>query len=495
MFLGRHGRVYRTGDFGIMHQEGYIEFLGRKDYQVKINGYRIELQEIENALTSNYDIENCVVKVQTDQFGDVLIAYYTANSEVNEVELKTSLKGILPDYMIPKYFMKIDCFYLNSNGKIDRNKLPKFNIKVNRKENGVIAKTDTERKVCNIVEDVLQVSGVQISDDFFEIGGDSLRATEFVAKVEKIFKVKIGFEIFENSKISDVVETIENKRNEVKEKHEMNNNIEMIKQGSNTHKKFFLFSEVQGAIDQYYPLAKFVKDEYCLYGVKDNWFNGLSAMNVTLEALSKIYVDEIVELTDDKDEVILGGWSFGGLWVLEVYKQLRAYRKVKYLAIIDSLQPDAVFDMPLEFTLNEEKEIVKQYISPSIEVDSAPNTEELWKMVIGYFKKNTHSYERFINGFGDLSFVLQEADPVECIKHFNLFRTLSSAQSKYKMGNESYDIPVVLVKAEKSYINMDLEVWNTLFPNNQMLMYPVNHNQIIQEPVASEWINNLNQVI
>lgn len=491
----RYGRVYRTGDFGIMHQEGYIEFLGRKDYQVKINGYRIELQEIENALTSNYDIENCVVKVQTDQFGDVLIAYYTANSEVNEVELKTSLKGILPDYMIPKYFMKIDCFYLNSNGKIDRNKLPKFNIKVNRKENGVIAKTDTERKVCNIVEDVLQVSGVQISDDFFEIGGDSLRATEFVAKVEKIFKVKIGFEIFENSKISDVVETIENKRNEVKEKHEMNNNIEMIKQGSNTHKKFFLFSEVQGAIDQYYPLAKFVKDEYCLYGVKDNWFNGLSAMNVTLEALSKIYVDEIVELTDDKDEVILGGWSFGGLWVLEVYKQLRAYRKVKYLAIIDSLQPDAVFDMPLEFTLNEEKEIVKQYISPSIEVDSAPNTEELWKMVIGYFKKNTHSYERFINGFGDLSFVLQEADPVECIKHFNLFRTLSSAQSKYKMGNESYDIPVVLVKAEKSYINMDLEVWNTLFPNNQMLMYPVNHNQIIQEPVASEWINNLNQVI
>lgn len=140
-------------------------------------------------------------------------------------------------------------------------------------------------------------------------------------------------------------------------------------------------------------------------------------------------------------------------------------------------------------------QIVKQYISPSIEVDSAPNTEELWKMVIGYFKKNTHSYERFINGFGDLSFVLQEADPVECIKHFNLFRTLSSAQSKYKMGNESYDIPVVLVKAEKSYINMDLEVWNTLFPNNQMLMYPVNHNQIIQEPVASEWINNLNQVI
>ena len=102
----RYGRVYRTGDFGIMHQEGYIEFLGRKDYQVKINGYRIELQEIENALTSNYDIENCVVKVQTDQFGDVLIAYYTANSEVNEVELKTSLKGILPDYMIPKYFMK-----------------------------------------------------------------------------------------------------------------------------------------------------------------------------------------------------------------------------------------------------------------------------------------------------------------------------------------------------------------------------------------------------
>lgn len=489
----QYGRVYRTGDFGILHKEGYIEFLGRMDYQVKLNGYRVELQEIENAILQNPEIENCVVKMQKNLKDNFLIAYYTAKHNVNETILKTSLRNLLPSYMIPKYFMRIDKFYLNSNGKIERDNLPEFKIGIRRRERYVSASTDIEKKICRMVEDILQISDVGLNDDFFEIGGDSIKATEFIAAIETEYKVKIGFEIFEKSKISEIIEIIEKKR---REEEEMSiENVELIKKGQNHHKKCFLFSEVRGSIDQYYPLVKTIKEDYSIYGVKDNWFKGLSAMNVTLEKLAEKYVDEIISLSSDEDDIVLGGWSFGGLWALEVYKQLKDRRKIKYLAIVDSLQPGVELDTIEEFTLKEEKGIVQKYISPLIDLESVTDTEMLWHIVIQYFRENVDSFEKFKNSFGNLSFVLQESEPEECIKKFNLFRTLSNAQTKYREIDVSYSVPALLVKGTKSYINMNLEKWKNIFRHHQILEYPVDHKQIIQNTVASRWIEELNKKI
>lgn len=491
----KYGRVYRTGDFGIMHREGYIEFLGRKDYQVKLNGYRIELQEVESAILKNPEIKKCIVKIQKEKRGDILVAYYNADNVIDETALKTALKKILPDYMIPRYFMYVENFYLNSNGKLERNMLPKFNIKVNRKEVGLFANTERERKVCKLIESILEISNVQLSDEFFELGGDSLKAMEFVAAVEKEYNVKIGFEIFDRLKISDIVRVIEKKlkKDEANEKNMRIKNIEEIRDGKNIHKKCFLFSEVKGSIDHYFPLAKFVKEEYFLYGVKDNWFNGLSAMNVTIETLAKQYVDEIIDITDKKDEIVLGGWSFGGIWVLEVCKQLKIYRNIKCVVIIDSLQPGTELETPSTFTLEEEKLIVQKYISSSINFDGVTDTEGLWKVVIQYFDKNNGSFDKFKNSFGDLSFVLQESEPKDCIKNFNLFRTLSNLQSIYKVDNVSYNISALLVKATNSFINMNLDMWKSFFPNSEILTYPVNHKQIVKNTIAVEWIKRLNE--
>lgn len=489
----RYGRVYRTGDFGIMHKEGYIEFLGRKDYQTKLNGYRVELQEIESAILQNPNIEKCVVKIQESHNSDYLLAYYTSKCRIDETELKKELNKILPTYMIPKYFMHIDSFHLNSNGKIDRNNLPEFRMQIHRNKNGVVAKRDIEKAICKIVENVLHISTVYLDDDFFEIGGDSIKATEFIADVEKKHRVKIGFEIFEKSKISDIVETVEKKKS--KERDTEMENIEVIKKGRNLHKKCFLFSEIRGTIAQYYPLARLIKEDYWLYGVKDSWFNSLEAMNISIEKIAKDYVDEILSLTNEKDDIVLGGWSFGGLWALEVYRQLKEYRDVKYIAIIDSLQPGAEIDSVEDFTLEKEKEIVQQYISSTIDVDSIADTKELWHTVVKYFEKNREDFEVFKNSFGELSFILQEREPEECIKKFNLFRTLSNAQSKYKMPKENYSVPALLVKGGKSYINMDLEKWKSIFINNQIFIYPVEHEQIIHKSVAGKWLEEFNQRI
>lgn len=192
---------------------------------------------------------------------------------------------------------------------------------------------------------------------------------------------------------------------------------------------------------------------------------------------------------------MLGGWSFGGLWALEVYKQLKDRRKIKYLAIVDSLQPGVELDTIEEFTLKEEKGIVQKYISPLIDLESVTDTEMLWHIVIQYFRENVDSFEKFKNSFGNLSFVLQESEPEECIKKFNLFRTLSNAQTKYREIDVSYSVPALLVKGTKSYINMNLEKWKNIFRHHQILEYPVDHKQIIQNTVASRWIEELNKKI
>lgn len=90
---------------------------------------------------------------------------------------------------------------------------------------------------------------------------------------------------------------------------------------------------------------------------------------------------------------------------------------------------------------------------------------------------------------------LTESEPEECIKKFNLFRTLSNAQTKYREIDVSYSVPALLVKGTKSYINMNLEKWKNIFRHHQILEYPVDHKQIIQNTVASRWIEELNKKI
>ena len=103
------GLIYKTGDCGKMHSEGYIEFLGRQDYQVKIQGYRVELEEISHCLLTYKQVEHAVVIDQTDENGiKFLVAYVVTEQNISTTELRKHLRDHLPDYMIPSYFVYLD---------------------------------------------------------------------------------------------------------------------------------------------------------------------------------------------------------------------------------------------------------------------------------------------------------------------------------------------------------------------------------------------------
>lgn len=195
------GRLYRTGDLGKLLVDGNIEFMGRKDFQVKIRGYRIEPGEIESQLLEYPGVTECVVIAKKESEENyTLCAFVVARENVMETELRTYLGGQLPEYMIPAYFVKLDRLPLTPNNKVDRLALMEMNPEVAGTMEYEAPTNDTEERLVKIWEDVLHRERIGIQDNFFQIGGHSLKATQLVARVYREFQVEVPLrEIFQNA--------------------------------------------------------------------------------------------------------------------------------------------------------------------------------------------------------------------------------------------------------------------------------------------------------
>ncbi len=245
-----YGRLYRTGDYGVMHQDGYIEFLGRKDHQVKIRGHRIELGEIESSLLKHENIKNAVVVDLKDKNGKIyLCAYVVSVMELNVQELKSHLANYVPEYMIPSYFVNINEIPLTPNGKVNRKQLPvPDEANCGTSHEYIAPSSPVEIKLAQIWKEVLGVEKIGVNDVFLELGGDSVMMVRTVARVEEEFKVHIGFRDFllagSLGKVAKLV--VEGKNNQVSVKESENIITENCIDQDNLHEPFPL-TEVQMA--------------------------------------------------------------------------------------------------------------------------------------------------------------------------------------------------------------------------------------------------------
>ena len=174
--------MYCTGDLARWRTDGEIEYLGRIDTQVKIRGLRIELGEIESVMSQFEGIQLAAVTDKKDETGrQYLVGYYTAESEIDEKELRHHLSAKLPKYMVPNYFVHLDKMPMTASGKTDRKNLPVPELAALEREY-VAPETEREQILCTVLESLFQMEKIGITDDFFELGGDSLRAIEYVAK-------------------------------------------------------------------------------------------------------------------------------------------------------------------------------------------------------------------------------------------------------------------------------------------------------------------------
>jgi amino acid adenylation domain-containing protein len=183
-------RLYKSGDLGRYLHDGTIEFEGRNDFQVKVRGYRIEPGEIELALKRHPSVHQAVVVA--DEKG--LKAFVKLRPEVNAspVELRSYLKSKLPDYMVPGFFIFADLFPFTANGKIDRQALIQTKApEAGRVREYVAPQTALEQLLAAIFADVLGVDRVGLFDNFFEMGGHSLMATQAASRVHEALGVEL----------------------------------------------------------------------------------------------------------------------------------------------------------------------------------------------------------------------------------------------------------------------------------------------------------------
>src|SRR6266571_3242701 len=178
-------RLYRTGDWARVREDGEIEFAGRRDQQVKLRGFRVELGEIEVALTRHPSVRESVVVARDDAGDQKLIAYLVANEEApNAGELRDFLSAQLPDYLVPAAFFVIDALPLSANGKVNRLALPdpdRMNAKLSSEY--LAPRNETERRLATIWSNVLRVERVGVNDNFFELGGHSLLAAQVISRL------------------------------------------------------------------------------------------------------------------------------------------------------------------------------------------------------------------------------------------------------------------------------------------------------------------------
>ena len=181
------GKLYRSGDLARWLPNGNIECLGRIDDQVKIRGFRIELGEIESRLLEFAGVNDAIALAIEDEGGDnkCLCAYVVSERELSVKELREHLLRSLPEHMIPSYFVQIDLIPLNTSGKVDRKALPSPKGGIGSDTEYEAPQTDEEKVLAKVYTEILGIESVGVRDDFFHLGGDSIKAIRIVSKLRE----------------------------------------------------------------------------------------------------------------------------------------------------------------------------------------------------------------------------------------------------------------------------------------------------------------------
>jgi len=192
-------RVYRTGDFACWLSDGNIAYKGRIDNQIKLRGYRVEIEEIEHILCAHRAVVSSAVTLQNIDGEMYLSAFYVSNQDLDDETLRAYLTNSLPDYMIPSFFTKLDKMPLTSNGKLNKDELP-IPSRIIR-DLYVEASTEIQKKLVEIWAEVLglETQSISVNQSFIQLGGHSLMAVQIANKIKRIFNLEIKLvELFHN---------------------------------------------------------------------------------------------------------------------------------------------------------------------------------------------------------------------------------------------------------------------------------------------------------
>ncbi len=201
------GKLYKTGDMVYWREDGNIAYVGRNDFQVKIRGLRIELGEIENTISSVDGVVQSVVVVRKNENRQLICAFYTQSKHTELSHIKKAIIEKLPKYMMPHVFTVLDELPLTSSGKVNRNALPEIDFNcIFSQEEYLPPVTKKESLLCDSIESVLKTNNIGLKHNFFDMGGDSLKAIELISLLERNGYTLEVKDIFDSLTVKEIAE-------------------------------------------------------------------------------------------------------------------------------------------------------------------------------------------------------------------------------------------------------------------------------------------------
>jgi amino acid adenylation domain-containing protein len=328
-------RLYRTGDLARCLPDGNIEFMGRQDHQVKIRGFRIELGEIEFVLQQHSDVKEAVVLMREDEPGDKRLVGYVIgeiDGSPKMEDLWRYLRQKLPDYMVPGTFLFLRSFPLNAQGKVDRHALPAPDqSRPELKQSYEPPRNPTEATVARIWCEVLKLEKVGVNDSFFQLGGDSLLATQAISRVRRDLQTDVSLcAMLGNPTVAQLSDMLKDNASA-----RCSNTVVEIQAGD-TEGPLLLVHTADGELLIWRSLVQHLGTEKAIYGLRPSEQDDARESFSDLRIMVRHYVRCIHDL-NCKDPLNIIGWSYGGKVALEIARQLReSGRKIGLLAIVDT---------------------------------------------------------------------------------------------------------------------------------------------------------------
>jgi amino acid adenylation domain-containing protein len=463
------GILYKTGDLGRWNNNGLLEFCGRKDNQVKIRGYRVEPTEVDEVLKQYEGIINCFTTSKIDlEFNKHLITYFTSSDRLDVEQLRTFLNNQLPHYMVPGNFVQVDEFPRTINGKINANELPipylftldkKLNLELrdflknklpigmvpshfrnldklpitatgkvdrkvlerkgfqlNERQTQVIPKNEVEKKLLGIWERCLNQSGISTENNFFEVGGNSLKATQIVASVFRELQSNLTLkDIFNNPTIIELSRIILNQNKE-------NGLIVKLNKIDSKKDDVFFIPPIIGSSTVFRNIAIKLNTNYNVYGLQYKGFDYETSFDDSIEEMAKTFIGEIKKITKSKS-ISLIGYSMGVPIAFEMAKILENEDYNLKLIFIDR----GVYDQ------SESEELSKERVNELLEMELKHWIKEVKESDAGRIRDLIFNSSQILNNYQVTGKISSGIFAIEASKNYS--KANMNNWRKYAEGN------------------------------------------------------------
>lgn len=442
LHAGTGERLYRTGDLGRYHPDGLIEFLGRRDAQVKIQGHRIELGEVEAALCSHAGVAAAVVVVQRDPAAPAraeLAAHIVRRTKhaVDSAMLGAHLASRLPNYMVPRLFNFIEALPLSVNGKVDRAALTALATPAVVEASPLRAPAnETEAAIATLWGQVVGRPVVQVGEDFFEIGGQSFEAVRLVGLLQHAFGIRLSLgDIWQHR-------TIDRQAALIASAASRRANALRSLSDSGAGLPLFLVHPAGGSVLCYRHLARGLSRPVLAFEAQPA-VGGDAGKAASVAALAEHYLAALVA-QHPSGPVLVGGWSSGGPIAFELAAQLQmAGRELAGIVVFDSPAPAAV-PTPTEAQLMrwffEDLNLPDQALALIAALPDA-------SLGIGAASTRIESVARLLSSSG----VLLPAPVDQICEIFRTFDAVVRATTRYRAP--VLNVPLLLLRAARATVS------------------------------------------